>query len=106
MKDVAQFVVHVFDLIEAEGRVLLTAGRAEARQVRGAVNSFAMGATCLLIAIPLFIAGFIMLAVGLMWWLETLVTQPLAAALTGVAILVVAAAWLIGFRLTTGRNHQ
>jgi hypothetical protein len=104
MKEISQFVVRVFDLIEAEGRVLLEVGRAEARQVQGAVNSMALGATCLLISIPLFVAGFSLLAVGLMWWLETQVTRPLAAGLTGLVVLAFASAWLIGFKMTRGRN--
>ena len=106
MKEISQFVIRVFDLIEAEGRVLLEIGREEARHVQSAVNSLALGATCLLISIPLFVAGFGLLAIGLMWWLETQVTQPLAAGLTGLAVLAFAAAWLLGFKLTRGKNRS
>jgi divalent metal cation (Fe/Co/Zn/Cd) transporter len=100
VKEISQFVVRVFDLIEAEGRVLLEVGREEARRVHSAVNSMAVGATCLLISIPLFIAGISLLGIGLMWWLETQVTRPLAAVLTGFMFLAVASSLLLGFKLT------
>ena len=106
MKEISQFVVRVFDLVEAEGRTLLAVGREEARQAQGAVKSLAMGATCLLISIPLFVAGFSLLAIGLMWWLETLVTRPLAAALTGLVVLAFASAWLVGFKLTSWKGRS
>jgi hypothetical protein len=106
VKEISQFVVRVFDLIEAEGRTLLKVGREEARQVHSAVNGMALGATYLLISIPLFLAGFSLLAIGLMWWLETVVSRPLAAALTGLVLLVFASAWLLGFKLNSGRNSS
>lgn len=106
MKEISQLVVRVFDLIEAEGRVLLAVGREEARQVHGAVNNIAVSLTCLMISIPLFVAGFSLLAIGLMWWLETQVTRPLAAVLTGFAVLAFASSWLLGFKLMRGRYRS
>ena len=106
MKEVTQLLVRGFDLAEAEGRVLLAVGRREARRVRGAVNNIAVSVTCLLISIPLFVAGFGLLTIGLMGWLETMVIRPLAAGLTGLAVLAFAFAWLLGFNLIRSRNRS
>ncbi len=105
MKVISEFVVHVFDLIEAEGRSLLTVVRGEARHVRHTATDIAVGVTFLLVAVPLLIAGAGLLAAGLMWWLETLVGRPLAAGLTGLAVLGAAGACLSCFKWLAAREH-
>ncbi|MCC5830936.1 MAG: hypothetical protein JJU36_15935 [Phycisphaeraceae bacterium] len=105
MKAIAQFIVRVFDLIEAEGEVLRTVGREEGHRAHGIVARLAVGATCLLVSIPIFIAGFALLAAALMWWLQTMVSRPMAAGLTGLAVLAIGASWAYGFRLITARSQ-
>lgn len=87
MKAISQFVVHLFDLIEAEGRGLRSVVRTEASHARTIASSMVIGVAVLLISIPLIVGGFILSAAGLMWWLETVVSRPAAAALTGLALL-------------------
>lgn len=101
MKAIAQFVVNVVDLIEAEGRSLRTIVRSEARCAQSAAKNMAMGTAFLLAAVPLLVAGVWLMAAGLMWWLETQVSRPLAAGLTGLALLALAAACMLCFRLFT-----
>ncbi len=106
MKAIAQFVVHVFDLIEAEGGALLTVVRSEARRAHTAAASMAMGVAFLLIAVPLFVAGTCLSAAGLMWWLETQVSRPLAAVLTGFVVLGAGGGCLYCFTLLTRRAER
>lgn len=87
MKAIAQLVVGVANLVEAEGRSLLTIVRNEARSARASAANLAQGFALLLIAVPLLIAGVGLLGAGLMWWLETQVSRPLAACLTGLAVI-------------------
>ncbi len=99
MKAISQFVVHVFDLIEAEGAALRAAVRTEAQRARETSADVATGFALLLTSVPLVLAGFALLAAGMMWWLETLVTRPLAAAITGLVLLIVGGVLLVTFRL-------
>jgi len=103
VKSISQFIVHVFDLVEAEGRCLRETIRGEAHRAQAAAAGLAMGAVFLVVSIPLLVAGIGLLAAGLMWWLETQVTRPLAACLTGLVILLVAGACLLCFKRLTGR---
>ncbi|MEK6703469.1 MAG: hypothetical protein AABZ53_14510 [Planctomycetota bacterium] len=105
MKVISQFVVHVFDLIEAEGRALLSVVREEASRARARASSMAVGVTFLIVSIPLLVAGALLMAAGLMWWLETQVGRPLAAALTGALILGLGGACLLGFRALAGSRQ-
>ncbi len=98
MKVIAQFVVRLFDLIEAEGSTLLTVVRGEARRARASAANLLLGMSFLLIAVPLTVAGVGLITVGLMWWLEAEVGRPLAAVLTGAAVLVAAGVCLMCFR--------
>lgn len=104
MKVVSQFVISIFDLIEAEGRALRTVARTEARQAHSALVNLAMGVTFLFVAVPLFVAGAWLLAAGLMWWLETQVSRPLAATITGLVVLMLAVGCLALFRSLTSRS--
>ncbi|MEK6701886.1 MAG: hypothetical protein AABZ53_06460 [Planctomycetota bacterium] len=106
MKVISQFVVRVFDLIETEGRALLWVVREEARRVRTAAADLAMGAVFLLISIPLFITGFLLVAAGLMWWLEARLDRPLAAVITGMMILLIGGGCVSLFRSFAGRAQR
>ena len=88
MKAISQFVVRVFDLIEAEGRDLRSVLRVEADRVHATLSHLAVGIAILLISVPLILAGLYLLAAGMLWWLETVVSRPVAAALAGLALLV------------------
>lgn len=104
MKAISQFVIHVVDLLEAEGSALRAAVRVEARRAQTSVTNMAAGAAFLLVSVPLLVGGFWLVAAGLMWWLETQVSRPLAACLTGLAVLAVGGGCLIGFKVLAGRR--
>jgi hypothetical protein len=103
VKAISQLVVHVFDLLEAEGRCLRAAIRVEARRAQAVAASLAMALSFLLVAVPLLIAGVGLVAAGLMWWLETEMSRPLAAMLTGVVVLAIGSGCLAGFKFLAGR---
>jgi protein-S-isoprenylcysteine O-methyltransferase Ste14 len=102
VKAIAQLVVHVFDLLEAEGSALRTAVRAEARRAHHAATGAATGAATaiamLVVSISLLVGGLGLLAAALLWWLETLFARPVAASLAGVVILGIGAGCLFAFR--------
>ncbi len=103
MKAISQFVVHVFDLIEAEGRCLRAAIRGEARRAQAGAASLAMALSFLLVAVPLLILGVGLVAAGLMWWLETEMSRPAAALITGVVVLAIGSGCMAGFKFLAGR---
>ncbi|TVQ60451.1 MAG: hypothetical protein EA378_11680 [Phycisphaerales bacterium] len=104
MKAISQFVVHVFDLIEAEGVALRSAVRSEAQRARETSADVATGFALLLTSVPVLLAGFGLLAAGMMWWLETIVSRPLAAGITGAVALVLGGALLFTFRQIARRR--
>ena len=104
VKAISEFIVHVFDLIEAEGRGLLKVVRGEAHRARAIFANLATGVAVLLISIPLIVAGLGLAAAGLMWWLEGLVGRPLAAGLTGLAVLGVGIGCFVYFRVLANRR--
>jgi len=106
LKALSQFVVHLFDLIEAEGRTFLAIGREEVRHARNAVADLAIGAVFLVVSIPLFLCGLTFLVVALFWWLETLVERPLAACITGFVVMTAASAALLVFRSMAGKGRS
>lgn len=103
MKGVSQFVVHVFDLLEAEGGAFRRAVRDEAGRARRSVASLLLGVAALLVSVPLTVGGVGLVSAGLMWWLEGEVGRPLAAALTGAAVLTAAGLLVSCFRAIVGR---
>lgn len=105
MQAISQFVVRVFDLIEAEGRSLHTVVRGEARRAQTAVTNMAMAAALLFISVVLSLAGMWLLGAALMWWLETQVSRPLAACFTGLVILASGGACLYGFKQLARKHH-
>lgn len=105
MKAISQLVVNVFDLIEAEGRTLQSVVRGEARRVQTTATNMAFGLALLVMSLVLALAGLWLLAAGLMGWLETQVTRPLAASITGLVILGAAAGCLYGFKRLASRHN-
>ena len=105
MKAIAQLVVRLFDLLEAEGRSLRAVVRVETRRMHATATNMAIGAAFLLIAVPLCVAGFGLLAAGLLWWLETQFGRPLAAAVTGLVMLAAGGGCVLGFRLLASRQQ-
>ncbi len=59
---IAEFVVKVADLVEAEGRSARSALRADAKELREGAGQFAMG-------LVIVAAGGVLAAVGVMLWL-------------------------------------
>lgn len=106
MKAIAQLVVRLFDLVEAEGRSLRSVVRDEARVAHAAATNIALGLALLVMAIPLCIGGITLLAVSFMWWLETQVSPALAACLTGLVILAAGVLSLASFRLIARRTSS
>lgn len=98
MKAISQLVVHVADLLEAEGRTLLSIIRDEGKRVQQATMSAAVAVMFLVMTVPFVLAGFGLLATGLLWGLEPVVGRALAAVATGVALLVIGGCCLGLFR--------
>ncbi|MBY0312745.1 MAG: hypothetical protein K2W85_11805, partial [Phycisphaerales bacterium] len=84
-----------------EGAAFMAAVRGVGQRLQLAAYSFAVGAAMLLIAVPIVLSGIWLLAASLMWWLETLTTRPLAAAATGVVMLMIGVGIFMTFRLLT-----
>ncbi len=103
MKAISQLVVHVFDLIEAEGASLLTVVRGEASRCQGAVINLALAAAMLVVSLPLLLGGAALLAAALMWWLETHMSRPAAAAITGGVVLLLGLGCIAGFKAIAGK---
>ena len=105
MKAISQFVVHVFDLIEAEGGVLRAVVRGEARRARSGATTLAVTLAVLAVSVAFGVVGCWLLGSGLLWWLQTQVSRPLAAALTGLVVLATGAACFAGFRALARRQR-
>lgn len=123
MKAISELVVRICDLVEAEGRALVSAsreqgrnllevvqeqgrtlletGRDEAQRVRAAINTLAVGFMFLLIATPLLIAGVGLILAGVMLWLEPQVGRPAAAAITGLLTLAAGGVCVWQFKRAT-----
>jgi hypothetical protein len=99
VKAIAQLVVHVFDLLEAEGSALRTAVRAEARRAQSAATGAATAIAMLAVSISFLVGGFWLLAAAMFWWLEMQFARPVAASIAGVVILGIGAGCLVVFRM-------
>lgn len=106
MRAIAQLVVHVFDLIEAEASKLLTVWLGEARQAKFTVVALAQAATFLLMAVPLIVAGVCLVALGLMWWVEAELGRPIAVGLMGLVILAAGVLCLLIARRVAERSAR
>lgn len=101
MRAISELVVHVFDLIEAEGRALLHVVRTEANRARTTLSNLALAISVLAVAVPLLVSGLWLMAAGLMWWLEAVVGRPLAAGITGLMLVILASGGVLMFRVLT-----
>ncbi len=106
MKAISELVIHVFDLVEAEGKTLLHVVRNEASRARTTMATMALAIGVLVVAVPLLVSGLWLMAAGLMWWLETLVGRPLAAAITGLVLILFAAAGVLMFKKLTTKAQS
>ncbi|GDX99245.1 hypothetical protein LBMAG48_16490 [Phycisphaerae bacterium] len=104
MKMLSQLVVHVFDLVEAEGHSLRSAVRAEATRAHTAISNLVLGVGVMLIAALLSVSGLWLLAASLMWWLEPQLGKPLAACICGVLVLLLAGGGLLIFKSIVNRR--
>ncbi len=105
MKGISQLVVHVFELAEAGGSSLRANVRNEVHRACVAATDLVYSGAFLIVAIPLCIAGVLLVGAGFMWWLETQVSRPLAALLTGVALLIASAAFVMIARKIARRQR-
>ncbi|CAG0997754.1 hypothetical protein PHYC_02673 [Phycisphaerales bacterium] len=87
MKRIAELVVRIADLVEAEGRSLLSVTREEAGRLHEAMGRLASSLVFLLTAVPLFVVGTCLVAAGLLLSLQDRVGLPAAAALTGLVVI-------------------
>lgn len=106
MKAISELVIHVFDLVEAEGKTLLHVVRNEASRARTTVANMALAIGVLVVAVPLLVSGLWLMAAGLMWWLETLVGRPLAAGITGLVLVLFAVAGVAVFKKLTSKAQS
>jgi hypothetical protein len=97
VKAISQFVVHVFDLIEAEGRMLLEVVRGEARRAHLSVVHLLLGVGFLAVSVPLIVAGVLLVGAGVFWGLEAVLGRPAGAAVTGVLVIGIGALCMWGF---------
>jgi hypothetical protein len=91
----------VADLLEAEGRSLRDAARAEGRVLRKHFARFSLGAAVLIVAALLAFIGLILLLAGLFLWLRVAMSPAGAAALTGLVTLAITGVLLWVFRTLT-----
>lgn len=104
MKAISQFVVHVFDLIEAEGRGLREVLRGEASQFRNAMTGLAFGLAFLVIAIPMLVIGGLLLAGAFMFFLNDHFGKPITFLLTGLLILAIGVGCLAVFKYLVDKD--
>jgi uncharacterized membrane protein len=105
VKSIAEMVVRVFDLVEAEGRTLLAITRAEGQRARSGLMALAVVVALLIAAVPLVLTGVWFMCAGMFWGLEGPVGRAAAAALTGFALLVLVAGVGMGVRvMNPGRS--
>lgn len=98
MKVISQFVVRVFDLIEAEGRTLLAVARHEAARVHVIVTNMLMATAILVMAVVFVLGGCGLVAMGAVAWLEPHTGQPAALVLIGIAGAALGCLSLYAFR--------
>ena len=96
---ISQFIVHVADLAEAEGRVLRDVADARARAVRETVQRLAQRLILWTLAAVVAVVALGFLAAGLIWLLAWWVTWPVALIL--VALLLFGGVYLL-LRLAGG----
>lgn len=100
-KRLTELIVRLSDLLEAEGRLLREAMRAEGSTLRKHVANISLGAAVLLVAAPLGIAGLLLLLLALFLVLRDSIGPAGAAAITGVVTLAVTGVLVWLFRSLT-----
>ncbi len=104
MKMISQLVVHIFDLVEAEGHSLRSAVREEAGRAHEVIVNLVLGVGVMLVAAVLSVAGLGLLAASLLWWLEPYVGKPLATFICGVLVLALSGGGLLIFKSIVNRR--
>jgi len=97
VKSLAELIVAIADLAEAEGRSFVTVARQEGSKLREITRSLAVGLVVLVVAVPLLSIGACLVAIGIALWLEGHLGRPVAATLTGIIALAAGEAciWLL-----------
>src|SRR5262249_50528120 len=103
LKAIADLVVRVADLAEAEGRALRSALRLGAVHVRRRLTVVGMGLCSLALAVVLGLTGIGLIVLGAFRWLERGMGQPGAAAIVGLAALCIAGGFLWTFQKIMNR---
>jgi hypothetical protein len=101
MKMLSDFVISVFELAEAEGRDLRTTVRTEAAALRAEILCLSLAIGVLAFAVLLFTGAAGLIVFGLLLWLESQVSRPLAAVLAGLGAFVLGIGCVVLFRLLT-----
>ncbi len=87
MKRIAELVVRIADLVEAEGRTLRAATRDEAVRLRRAMAEVGTGLVFLMSATPLLVGGAGLLAAALVLALREPMGLPSAVGVAGCVLL-------------------
>lgn len=103
MKSLAELIVAVANLAEAEGRSFVTAARQEGAKLHEILRSLAVGLVVLIVAVPLLSIGACLVAAGIALWLEGPLGWPAAATITGIIALAAGGACVWIFRQMTAR---
>jgi hypothetical protein len=103
VKRLAELVVRVADLLEAEGRTLLEVGRTEAARLQTVLLRTAVGLTFLVLAVPLLGGAFVMIARGIYLGLVSVIGAGWASTVTGLIIFGFGGLCLWAFKLITTR---
>lgn len=106
MRAIAELVVRIFDLIEAEADKLLMVWRGEARVAQVTAVALAQAAAFLLMSVPLIVAGVCLVALGLIWWVEAEFGRPFAVGLMGLVILATGVACVLIARRVATRSAR
>jgi len=84
----AELIVRVSDLVEAEGRTLLSTLRAEGMWVRGYLARMGIGVVLLVAASVLVVAGCGLICASCFLWVQPLLGSAAAAGITGAVTLL------------------
>lgn len=103
MKSLAELIVAVADLAEAEGRSFVAVARQEGGKLHEIIRSLAVGIVVLVVAVPLLSIGACLVAIGIALWLEGALGRPAAAIITGVFALAAGGACVWLFKRMTAR---
>lgn len=103
MKSLAELIVAIADLAEAEGRSFVAVARQEGAKLHEITRSLAVGLIVLIVAVPLLSIGACLVAIGIALWLEGHLGRPAAAMITGAVALAAGGTCIWLFRRMTAR---